>query len=138
MLAAFYTGQWRRWKYLDSRPTPPRLCKLMSRAQEQRASVRKQTPMRCWLIDATAERYVSLADLSLQGARVLTATPPGVGERVVLRLSLPVSNEPLIVTGRVVWRAEGFRGRGGVMGLAFDTVSESRVLRRYVNGTLRA
>jgi hypothetical protein len=117
----------------------------MSRAQEQRANVRRKTftgqdgqaPLRCWLIDATAERYVSLADLSLDGARVLTLAPPGVGEKVVLRLD-NVPGEPLVVTARVVWRAEGFRGRGGVMGLAFDSVSESPVLKQVVDGTLRA
>ena len=117
----------------------------MSRAEEQRANVRRKTlsaghdgrtPLRCWLIDATAERFVALADLSLDGARVLTLAPPGVGERVVLRLDLP--GDPLVVNAHVVWRAEGFRGRGGVMGLAFDSVSETPVLKQVVDGTLRA
>ena len=117
----------------------------MSRAQEQRASVRRQTlfaghdgrtPLRCWLIDATAERYVSLADLSRDGARVLTSTPPSVGEHVELRVSLP--GEPLVVTGHVVWRAEGFRGRGGVMGLAFDSISATSALEQVIDEALRA
>ncbi len=85
---------------------------------------------------ATAERFVSLADLSLDGARVLTLAPPGVGEKVELRLKLP--GDPLVVTAHVVWRAEGFRGRGGVLGLAFDSVSENPVLQQVVDGTLKA
>lgn len=88
--------------------------------------------LRCWVIDKHVERFVSLADLSTQGARVLTATPPSVGERVELRFDLPSSVETLIAKGRVVWRAEGFRGRGGVMGLAFDSVSAASDLESFI------
>lgn len=104
----------------------------MSRSREQRGSVRKQAKLRCWVIDKNVERYVSLADLSASGARVMTATPPSVGERVELRFDLPSALEPLVAQGRVVWRAEGFRGRGGVMGLAFDSVSGSQELDSFI------
>jgi hypothetical protein len=79
----------------------------MLRAQEQRASVRRQTlfaspngrtPLRCWLIDGTAEGFASLADLSGSGAR----------------------------------------GRGGVMGLAFDAVRTTPTLDQIIDGALRA
>lgn len=51
---------------------------------------------------------------------------------MVLRVIVPTSSEPLVATGRVVWRAEGFRGRGGVMGLAFDSVSEAHALNSFI------
>ena len=105
----------------------------MSRVQEQRHHVRRSTPLRCWLVDGKAERFVSLADLSLSGARVLAAAPPEVGERVVLRFNLPTSPVPVVANARVVWRAEGFRGRGGVLGLAFDSVSEVAALSAFID-----
>ena len=124
---------------------PSSIVRAMSRAQEQRASVRRQTafagpdgltPLRCWLIDATAERFASLADLSRDGARVLTSMPPSVGEKVELRVDM--LQRPFVMTGRVVWRSEGFHGRGGVMGLAFDSVCTAPVLEHVSDGALRA
>jgi hypothetical protein len=105
----------------------------MSRVEEQRAAVRRPAPLRCWIIDAKAERFVQLADLSLSGARVLAAAPPEVGERVVLRFQLPTSSLPIVCRAHVVWRAEGFRGRGGVMGLAFESVSEVAALAAFID-----
>ena len=109
---------------------------MSSRAQEQRHHERRATPLRCWIIDSRAERFVSLADLSLSGARVLAAAPPEVGERVVLRFTLPTSPVPVVATAKVVWRAEGFRGRGGVMGLAFESVSEVAALTAFIEAQL--
>ncbi len=99
--------------------------------------------LRCWVIDTNVERFVALADVSQRGARVLTATPPGVGERVELRFELPTElptgprapvagADTVIAQGRVVWRAEGFRGRGGVMGLAFESVSRDDALADFI------
>lgn len=105
---------------------------MSSRAREQRYHERRATPLRCWIVDAKAERFVSLVDLSLSGARVLAAAPSEVGERVVVRFTLPTSPVPVVATARVIWRAEGFRGRGGVMGLAFESVSEVAALTAFI------
>lgn len=96
--------------------------------------MRRPAPLRCWVIDAKAERFVQLVDVSLSGARVLAAAPPEVGDRVVLRFQLPTSSPLVVASGRVVWRAEGFRGRGGVMGLAFESVNEVAALGAFIDG----
>lgn len=100
--------------------------RVMSRERrvELRASERRPTQLRCWVGDQVVDRFVSACELSAAGARLVTATPPRVGERITVRFDVPGSAPPAPLRARVVWRTEGFRGRGGVMGIAFDEPSD--------------
>ncbi len=99
---------------------------------EQRASRRKVVPVRCWIVDGKVERYASLADISLDGARLLTASPPLVGTTVTMRFRLHCKGNEVSAEARVVWRSEGFRGRGGVMGVEFISLTGTDEIVAYV------
>ena len=103
------------------------------RHAEQRASRRRALYVRCRIQDELVDRHAWLSDLSQGGARVLTAAPPCTGSYVRLTLSLPEVAEPIAAEGRVVWRAAGFGGRGGVMGIEFAWVSASETLAEVVH-----
>ena len=103
-----------------------------SRRLEQRASRRRELPARCWVDDGSVERYASLADISVNGARVLTASPPQVGRTVALRFRLQPRGAEVRAEARVVWRSEGFGGRGGVMGVQFSALSRADEVAAYV------
>src|SRR5688572_2364473 len=100
--------------------------------EEQRKSQRKSTVARCWLADGAVDRYTLLSDLSVSGARVATAGPPPVGCSIALTFRLPESDAEVRASGRVVWRSEGFGGRGGVIGVEFGEVSETRAIAAFV------
>lgn len=93
------------------------------RRVEQRAHLRRAAPLRCWLAGSGVERFTRLSDLSLDGARILTAAPPTVGEQVRVRFKLPPTGREVSAAGRVVWASEGFRGRAGVLGVEFAEVA---------------
>ena len=78
------------------------------------------------------DRYASLADISLDGARLFTAAPPLVGRRVSLRFLLRARGVEVRAEARVAWRSEGFRGRGGVMGVQFVSISGADEIVAYV------
>ncbi|MBI3179753.1 MAG: PilZ domain-containing protein [Deltaproteobacteria bacterium] len=105
-----------------------------ARRVEQRVSRRRVVPVRCWVADGLVARYASLADISLDGARVLTTAPPSVGQLLSLRFRLRASGEEVRASGRVVWRSEGFRGRGGVMGVHFTEIAGAEEIAAYING----
>jgi hypothetical protein len=107
---------------------------LRERQTELRASYRRPTQLRCWASWGLVERFVMMADLSAEGARIQTAKPPNIGETVTVRLLLPVGDDPqdIILRGRVVWRSEGYRDRGGLMGLAFERMGTAPEIAAYV------
>ncbi len=88
--------------------------------------------MRCWVSDGTVKRYASLSDLSLDGARILTAAPPMIGVSLGLRFKLRDSGEEVRAKARVIWRSEGFRGRGGVIGVQFTNVTGADEIAAYI------
>jgi len=88
--------------------------------------------VRCWVSDGEVDRYASLADISLDGARLFTAAPPVVGRRVTMRFLLRAKGTEVLAEARVVWRSEGFRGRGGVMGVQFLSISGADEIVAYV------
>ncbi|MBI5508149.1 MAG: PilZ domain-containing protein [Deltaproteobacteria bacterium] len=100
--------------------------------QEQRHGRRRAALLRCWLSDGAVERYTSLADVSLEGARVATVAPPPVGAVVTLRFRPRPQGGVVEAVARVVWRTEGFRGRGGVVGLHFVEVTGMQDLAALV------
>lgn len=87
--------------------------------------------VRCRLGDGAVDRYAQLADLSEGGARVVTAGPPAPGTRLSLTFKLD-DNEVIEAFARVVWRSEGFHGRGGLMGVQFESVSAPGVLAAFL------
>jgi hypothetical protein len=99
---------------------------------EQRAAPRRGSPVRCWAGDGTIERFASLADISRDGARLYTALPPAPGEIIDLRFRLAAAGAEVHAQARVVWRAEGPRGRGGVIGVSFIAVEGIEEIARYV------
>ena len=105
---------------------------IRARRVEQRTSRRRSVPLRCWLSDGVVERYASLADVSLDGARVVTVSPPAVGATVSLRFRLQANGAEVRAIARVVWRAEGFRGRGGVVGVHFANVVGAEAIAAFV------
>ena len=102
------------------------------RRSEQRVNRRRNVPVRCWVSDGEVDRYASLADISLDGARLLTAAPPSVGRRVSMRFSLRSKGAEVRAEARVVWRSEGLCGRGGVMGVQFVSISGADEIAAYV------
>ncbi len=102
------------------------------RRQEQRLGRRREGPLRCWVEDGQVDRFASLADLSREGARLFTVAPPPVGERVTLRMRLRPEGTEVCAEARVVWRAAGAHGRGGVMGVRFVSVDGVDEITAYV------
>ncbi len=98
---------------------------------EQRRSPRRAASVRCLLADGHVDRYTTISDLSATGARVETAGPPAVGAAISVSFEL---QRPVEAQGRVVWRSEGYRGRGGVIGVAFEHVSSPDALAAFVAG----
>ena len=81
---------------------------------------------------AYGEDAPALADISLDGARLFTAAPPVIGRRVSMRFLLRAQGIEVRAEARVVWRSEGFRGRGGVMGVQFLSISGADEIAAYV------
>ncbi len=100
--------------------------------REKRRGQRRTLWVRCWVQDGLAERYAHLADIGEGGARVMTAGPPAVGERLQLRFLLAA--DTIEAQARVVWRIEGQGGRGGAMGVEFLVVSAPAELKAFVRG----
>ena len=98
---------------------------------QRRAHPRRPAAARCVVSDGIVERHTRLADLSSAGARIATAIPPEVGAQIQLVL-LPGLGDPIVLNAIVVWRSEGFRGRGGVMGVRFVGNSDGIRLRTYL------
>ena len=105
---------------------------IRPRRAEQRGSLRRSAPLRCWLSDGGLDRYVMLADISTKGARIITVSPPAVASLLTLRLRLGTDGDKVRAVARVVWRAEGFRGRGGVAGVRFTDVVGAEAIARFV------
>jgi hypothetical protein len=103
-----------------------------NRRVEQRAHRRCKGACRCWLSDGTVDRFASIADVSLDGARVFTAGPPPVGAAVGLRFRLRDTGVQVRATARVIWRTEGFRGRGGVIGVQFEEVDGADEIASFI------
>ncbi len=103
-----------------------------ARRVEQRQFHRRNVLLRCWLSDGKVDRYASLVDISADGARVLTVAPPPTTAMVTLRLRLPPGDEEISAVARVVWRSEGFRGRGGVLGMQFAQIAGLTELTAFV------
>ena len=108
----------------DADPTDTRV--------EQRAHPRCGVNVRCWISDGRVQRYATLVDISMGGARVATAAPPPVGGLVTMKFSLSDDSAPIEADARIVWRAQGFRGRGGVMGLHFTGVADLSGIQAYL------
>lgn len=101
---------------------------------EQRRGRRQRVLVRCRLDDGRVERFAWLVELSAGGARIVTAAPPPVGQQLELTFALP-EHAPLVCRGaRVVWRAVGHWGRGGVMGLAFADEQAEHAVTEYLEG----
>ncbi len=90
---------------------------------ERRAEPRQKVDLRCWVIEREQmTRFAHLCDVSRQGALIRTALPPSTGTVVTLRL--PDEDAGWRETqAEVMWAAAGIRGRGGVMGVRFISVS---------------
>ena len=103
-----------------------------TRRDEQRRSPRKSATVRSWLADGLVERYTVMCDLSAGGARVATAGPPAVGREVAISFRLSDLGDEVRASGRVVWRTEGYMGRGGVIGVEFAKVLPPDAIAAYV------
>ena len=99
---------------------------------EQRANPRRDVSIRCRVLACDIERFTRIVDLSCGGARVVTATPPGVGTRLGLRFALRPGGAEVEATAIVIWRVDGFRGRGGLMGVEFQAVSNPSEIADFV------
>lgn len=105
-------------------------------AQEQREGKRRAVLIRCRLQGShdAVERFTRIADLGPGGARIFTATPPGVGELLAITFRLSSAGATVVTEARVVWRSEGYHGRGGVIGVEFVTVSDPDAVQRFLEG----
>lgn len=56
-----------------------------------------------------------------------------VGASLGLRFTLGDSGEEIRAKARVVWRSEGFRGRGGVIGVQFTSVTGADEIAAYID-----
>lgn len=54
---------------------------------------------------------------------MLTAAPPPVGRKIYLSFTREADGAVIETQATVVWRAAGYWGRGGVMGVAFSASS---------------
>lgn len=106
---------------------------LTAARPEKRTTARRHGVLRCRVADASLVRFARLTELSYAGARVLTALPPRVGAEVTVRFRIGRQTSPIEASGVVVWRSDGFLGRGGVMGVRFVDISDERALTRYLN-----
>ncbi len=111
---------------------------MMRRAEEeQRSAPRRAVLLRCRVQEGGEEpvqRFTRIADLSVTGARILTASPPDVGEILTLSFQLSERGPRIDAEARVIWRSEGYRGRGGVIGVAFIALQNAAALERFVEG----
>jgi hypothetical protein len=90
--------------------------------REQRSAWRRRISARCFLDDGAVERHSWIVDLGPGGARVATAGPPPEGHFLRFELGIGAPARRSVWTrGRVVWCVAGYGGRGGLMGLAFDS-----------------
>ncbi len=99
---------------------------------DNRIFPRRPSSVRCRVSDGEVERFTRLANISFGGARVITASPPNAGTEVAIRFKLRHDGPAIESRARVVWRVEGFRGRGGMMGVAFESLSDEAEVARYV------
>jgi hypothetical protein len=84
--------------------------------------------------DGAVERHTVLSDLSATGARIATAGPPAVGRSIRLVFDLAAQRD-VEAHGRVVWRTQGFGGRGGLVGVVFERVSAPEAIAAFVRGS---
>ncbi|HET6343623.1 MAG TPA: PilZ domain-containing protein [Myxococcota bacterium] len=100
---------------------------------EKRRFARLPVWLRCWVTDDLVQRYACIEELSAGGARIVTAMPPQLGVSVRVLLPTEAANESpsqVWVPAQVIWRAAGFQGRGGVMGVRFvQPTSTDEILR---------
>ncbi|MEZ4271667.1 MAG: PilZ domain-containing protein [Myxococcota bacterium] len=104
-----------------------------SERSSRRSGPRRTTSARCRINDGDIERFTRLMDVGAGGIRVRTAKPPDIGAEVGVRFSLRDDGQEVQATGRVVWRGEGFHGRGGVMGVVFTTVENVGEITHYLD-----
>lgn len=64
---------------------------------------------------------------------MVTAAPPAVGVNVDIKFSLTDGVEEVRAKARVIWRSEGYRGRGGVMGIKFTDISGAEQIEAYMD-----
>ncbi len=138
---------------LSDRPITP-----LDRVQEigsadrpsRRSSSRINLRARCWIDDGQVERYSRLVDLGNGGVRISTTRPQPVGTVVRIRFDLAtrfipemgIQNETgmksernfktVYASGRIIWRTEGFFGRGGLAGIEFIDVQGSSVISSFL------
>jgi hypothetical protein len=108
---------------------------MLRAALEQRSSPRRTVLLRCRIDGSSTdgvERHTRIADLATGGARIFTASPPALGEILTVSFRLTDAGPQIDTQARVVWRSEGFRGRGGVIGVEFVTVSDPDALARHL------
>jgi hypothetical protein len=122
-------------RIFDHRPVMSTGLDMPRAAPEHRIGRRCAVLLRCRLTDDShepVERFTRMSDLGAGGARILTAAPPAVGQTLTLRFRLDAQGIEIVARARVVWRSEGFRGRGGVIGVAFMAVSDPAALARFL------
>lgn len=102
------------------------------RQREKRGAERRSANIRTWVQDPFVRRLTRIVDISLSGARILTAHPPKVGTRLSLLFQLSPDGAKIEARAVVIWRSDGFAGRGGVMGIQFSWVSHPQEISNFV------
>jgi len=97
-----------------------------------RSHPRRDTVLRCWLGEPDLQRFARITNIGPGGARVITANPPPVGTRVELRFRMRPDGPEIHASGEVAWRREGIGGRGGLMGVMFDVISDTSEVTAFV------
>jgi len=93
-------------------------------SREMRSSPRRSAQVRVRISEPDMVRYTLLADIGMGGARLVTAAPPAIGQKLGLRFRLRAEGPDVSAEAVVVWRSEGLRGRGGLVGVEFASVSD--------------
>ncbi|HVP31112.1 MAG TPA: TIGR02266 family protein [Myxococcota bacterium] len=75
------------------------------------------------------------ANINEGGLFIETDSPAPVGTQVLLKFQLPGTEEPLKVSGRVIWTTPGSRGEVPGMGIEFEDLDPSA--RDRVNAVVR-
>lgn len=101
------------------------------RSEDLRRGPRTAVNARIWLSDGRVQRFTRMVNVSVGGARVVTACPPPVGAVMSLSFQLSPDLPPISGQGVVVWRVEGHRGRGGVVGLEFLHVDNPELISQF-------
>lgn len=108
-------------------------------SRDRRNAERVEYAARCWCESPGLTQYVHVANVSEGGMFVRTLTPFHVGEKLMVRWTLPDVPLELEAATQVVWKCEGQRNRDGCPGMGLKFLSLDRLaseaLDRFINST---